>query len=75
MQAFLSRKLEKWMKWFIKFEIAVIIVKIVLVFGVVYILHIPLRQNKVLVLGIFVVSTVLVLMYETIRSGKLFPGT
>ncbi|HIG95545.1 TPA: hypothetical protein HA249_01470 [Candidatus Woesearchaeota archaeon] len=75
MDVFLSEKLEKWIKWFIKFEIAVIIVKVVLVFLVLYVLHLPLRQNKILVLGIFVVSTELVLAYEKIKSGNFFPGT
>jgi len=74
MHAFVSRKLEKGIKWFIKFEIAVVIVKMILVFGVLYTLHIPLQQNKVLFLGIFAVSTVLVLAYERIRSGKFFLG-
>ena len=53
MDVFLSEKLEKWIKWFIKFEIAVIIVKVVLVFLVLYVLHLPLRQNNILVLELF----------------------
>lgn len=73
MHALLSKKLENLVKWVIKFEIAVIIVKIILVFLVLYVLHIKLGQNKALVAGVFVVSTALVMVYEKIKSGRFFP--
>ncbi len=68
-----KKKAENWIQWFIKFEIAVILVKITLVFLVLYVLPIPLRQNKVLFLGILAVGTILVFMYEKIKSGRFFP--